>query len=178
MNKESLEIDVSKLRPHEKNERIYGADEDVADLKDQIQAFGKIFDALKITEEHVIISGHRRWKAAKELGLETVPCQYVSFGSDEEELAALVLYNYHRVKTNEQKAREGMALFETLSEEAVKRRLSAINQGNPPDMDESSTTEDGKIQTIQIYPADLLPGLPATKWPRPSASILARHLTA
>ena len=91
-------IPVDQLKPHPKNVLIYGQDEDVTDLKDQITAYGKILDPLKVTENYTIISGHRRWKAAKELGIPTVPCEYVKFDSDEEELAALVLYNYKREK--------------------------------------------------------------------------------
>ena len=145
MEKEFREIEVDRLQPHPKNEQIYGLDEDVTDLKEQIQAVGnKILDTLKVTKEHVIISGHRRWKAARELGLTRVPCEIVSFDSEDEELAALVLFNSKRTKTNEQKAREGIALFDTISEEALERRLAALNQ-NRADMDDSSTTEESEV---------------------------------
>jgi len=135
-------ISVDQLRPHPQNELIYGLEEDVTNLKDQITAYGKILDPLKVTEDYVIISGHRRWKAAKELGMPTVPCEFVSFDSDEEEVAALVLYNSKRVKTNVQKIREGITLDETLSVEAVQRRLANLNQ-NRTDMADSATSETG-----------------------------------
>lgn len=132
-------VEVDKLKPHPKNELIYG-DEDVSDLITQIEAFGKIVEPIKIKDDYTIISGHRRWKAAKELNYTKVPCEVVRFDSSEEELAALVLYNSKRVKTNEQKAREGIALFETLSVEAIKRRLANLNH-NIPEMDDSSISE-------------------------------------
>jgi hypothetical protein len=140
MAEERNEIEIVKLQPHAHNEMIYGVEEDVSDLVAQIEAVGRILDPLKIKEDGTIISGHRRWKAAKALNYTAVPYEYVSFDSDEEELAALVLYNYGRTKTNEQKAREGMALFETLSVEAVQRRLANLNQNNP-EMDTSSTSD-------------------------------------
>ena len=93
---EILHIPVLKLKPHPQNELIYGQDEDISDLVAQIKAFGKIIEPLKIKEDYTIISGHRRWKAAQaeELKYETVPFEIVSFATPEEELAALVLYNY------------------------------------------------------------------------------------
>ena len=140
-----LQIEVDKLKHHTRNEMIYG-DEDVSDLVTQIEAIGRIIEPLKIKADYTIISGHRRLKAARELDYKTVPCEYVSFDSPEEELAALVLYNYKRVKTNEQKARKGIALFETLSEEAVKRRLANLNKSHT-EMDEGtiSDTDDDNL---------------------------------
>ena len=118
---------ISGLTPHPKNESIYGS-EDVKDLVEQIQSYGGIVDPLKIKEDGTIISGHRRWKAAQELGMEKVPCEIVTYDSEEEELAALVLFNYHRAKTNEQRAREGMALEEALRAEGMIRKLSNLKQ--------------------------------------------------
>jgi ParB family chromosome partitioning protein len=140
-----LYIPVLKLKPHPQNEIIYGQDEDVSDLVAQIEAFGRIIEPLKINEDYTIISGHRRWKAAQteELKYDTVPCEFVRYDSPEEELAALVLYNYTRVKTNEQKAREGMALSETLSVEAVQRKLATLKQ-NRTDVGESPISETGE----------------------------------
>jgi hypothetical protein len=136
-----IHIEVIKLKPHQQNELIYGQNEDVTDIKEQITTFGRIIESLKIKEDYTIMSGHRRWKAAMELGMPTVPCEFVRFDSPEEELAALVLYNYKRIKTNEQRTREGIALYETLSIEAVKRRLANLKQGTT-DMDAVSTSEE------------------------------------
>lgn len=131
-------VDVNKLKPHPRNSEIYGK-ESVADLTVQIEAYGGIADPLKIKEDYTIISGHRRWQAACELGMTEIPCQIVSYESEEEELAALVMLNYHRVKTNEQKAREGMALEEALKAEGMERKLKALKQ-NQPDRDPGSPT--------------------------------------
>ena len=140
IDKEFREIEVDELKPHPQNELIYGNDEDVTDLKDQIEAFGSIIDALKITDNYIIISGHRRWKAAKELGFKTVTCEFVNFESQEEELAALVLYNYKRIKTNEQRIREGIALHETISDDAIKRKLGNLIQ-NRTDVADSAMSD-------------------------------------
>jgi len=142
-----IQVEIDNLKPHPENINIYGDDEDVSDLMDQIKAMGRIIDPLRIKDDGTIISGHRRWKAAMELGYATVPCEYVSFNTPEEELAALILFNRKRTKTNEQKAREGIALFTTLSEEAVKRRLAKLIQ-NSSVMDAGTTTgTDTKISS-------------------------------
>lgn len=120
-------IDVTKLKPHPRNAEIYG-EETVSDLAVQIEAYGGIADPLKIKGDYTIISGHRRWQAACELGMTEVPCQIVSFDSEEEELATLVMLNYHRAKTNEQKAREGMVLEQALRAEGMERKLKALKQ--------------------------------------------------
>lgn len=130
---------VSKLKPHPRNEAIYG-NEDVKDLVEQIKIYGGIVDPLKIKEDGTIISGHRRWKAAQELGMEKVPCEIFTFDSEEEEIAALVMFNYHREKTNEQRGREGMALEEALRTEAMERKLSNLIQ-NTTERDPGSHTE-------------------------------------
>lgn len=129
-------IDVSKLKPHPRNAEIYG-EESISDLMIQIEAYGGIADPLKIKEDFTIISGHRRWQAARELGMTEVPCQIVSYTSEEEELAALVMLNYHRAKTNEQRAREGMVLELALKAEGMERKLKALKQ-NQTDRDPGS----------------------------------------
>jgi len=131
--------EIDKLKPHPKNEEIYG-EEDVSDLIAQIEACGEIIDPLKIKEDGTIISGHRRWKAAKELGLTEVPCQIVSYESPEEELVALVMFNHKRTKTNEQKAREGMTLEENLKSKGMQRKLKTLKQ-NQTDGDTVSQSE-------------------------------------
>lgn len=135
-------IDVSKLKPHPRNAEIYG-EEAVSDLIVQIEAYGGIADPLKIKEDFTIISGHRRWQAACELGMTEVPCQIVSYSSEEEELAALVMLNYHRAKTNEQRAREGMVLEQALKAEGMERKLKALKQ-NQTDRDPGSLSAESE----------------------------------
>lgn len=129
-------IDISKLKPHPRNAESYG-EETVLDLAIQIEAYGGIADPLKIKEDYTIISGHRRWQAARELGMAEVPCQIVSYASEEEELAALVMLNYHRAKTNEQRAREGMVLEQALKAEGMERKIRTLKQ-NQADRDPGS----------------------------------------
>lgn len=96
--------DVGKLKPHPLNASIYG-DEADSDLVESIRQKG-ILSPLVITHDGRIISGHRRWSAAKQLQMAEVPV--VVFGS-EDELdieEALIEANRQRVKSNEQIGRE------------------------------------------------------------------------
>lgn len=62
---------LNSLRPYEKNPRLN--DEAVPIVAESIRRFGfKV--PIVIDSEGVIVAGHTRFKAAQELGLETVPC--------------------------------------------------------------------------------------------------------
>ena len=123
----TIQVDVNKLKPHPRNELIYGTG-DVSDLVTLIESRGKIITPLIVKEDFTIISGHRRWMAAKELGFVSVPCEVVSYENEEEELADLILHNASRVKTVVQRVREGMVLEESLSSEAFQRMVSTLKQ--------------------------------------------------
>lgn len=103
------------LQPHPHNAAIYGEDEDVSDLVRLIQDSNWI-KPLVVTPAHTIISGHRRWKAAQQLKLKTIPVEYRSFPHERAELEALLLENASRHKTTEQKVREAN-LWKTLESE-------------------------------------------------------------
>jgi len=62
---------LSALKPYEKNPRLN--DEAVPIVAESIRRFGfKV--PIVIDSDGVIVAGHTRYKAAQELGLETVPC--------------------------------------------------------------------------------------------------------
>lgn len=68
---EIIEIAVDDLKPYEKNPRNNEAS--VKFVANSIKEFGFKVPVV-VTPDNVIICGHTRWKAAKQLGLETVPC--------------------------------------------------------------------------------------------------------
>ena len=136
-----VDIKVDDLKPHPENEVIYGQ-EDVSDLVEKIRDAGRIIERLIITKDNVIISGHRRWAAAKELSLKTVPCEVMELKTDEEILEELVLRNARRTKTTAQRIREGMILESVYSDEARERRLENLkqNQTIKSDVDDSASS--------------------------------------
>lgn len=85
---EMVEVSLDSLKPYAKNAKIHGK-EQVEKLKASIEEFGFISPCL-IDRENNIIAGHGRVQAAKELGMETVPCIYIE-GLTEEQRRAYIL---------------------------------------------------------------------------------------
>lgn len=77
----TIELAVSQIIPYEKNPRFNdGAVDAVAK---SIQEFG-FQQPLVVDKDYVVIVGHTRLKAAKRLGLETVPCVIADNLSEEQ----------------------------------------------------------------------------------------------
>ena len=88
---EMVEVTVSSLIPYERNAKKHPEDQ-IEKLKDSIQEFGFISPCL-IDEQNRIIAGHGRVEAAKQLGLETVPCVYVEGLTEEQRRAYIIADN-------------------------------------------------------------------------------------
>ena len=72
---------LGDIRPYEKNPRKN--DTAVQYVAESIKQFGfKV--PIVIDSDGVIVAGHTRWKAAKKLGLETVPCVVADDLTDEQ----------------------------------------------------------------------------------------------
>jgi ParB-like nuclease domain len=96
------------LTPHPLNEIIYGSNEDISSLIRSIEN-SRWIEPIVITTEYVIVSGHRRARAAKELGWETVPVDIREFWDPIAIVEMLLLENVSRDRTVESRLREGMA---------------------------------------------------------------------
>lgn len=151
MDGQIMKVNISELFPHPHNEKIYGENEDITELKEKIRKNGMV-TTLTITKDNVILSGNRRWKVCKELTQEgdnrfhTVNCEVRNFGNEEDELEYLVICNDTREKTIEQKAREAQTLIEIEKQRAEKRRLATLKQNSSTDRAEPPTrTEDDSI---------------------------------
>jgi len=79
---------VASLRPWDKNPRKNDG-EPVARVAKSIQRFGFSSPIVARLADRRIIAGHTRWKAAKKLGMETVPVRFLDI--DEDQAAALAL---------------------------------------------------------------------------------------
>lgn len=66
-----LEIEIDKIKPYEKNPRKNDAA--VNGVAESIKQFG-FQQPIVIDKNDVIVVGHTRYRAAKKLGLKTVPC--------------------------------------------------------------------------------------------------------
>lgn len=76
-------IAVGKLTPYGKNTRKHGK-RDVDNIARSIEKYG-MNDAIGIWgEKNVIVEGHGRWLACKQLGISEVPCVRLDHLSDDE----------------------------------------------------------------------------------------------
>lgn len=78
---------LSSIVPYENNPRDNSAA--VGAVKESIQNFGFLVP-LVLDAENIIVAGHTRYEAAKQLGLETVPCIYATH-LDENQIRAFRL---------------------------------------------------------------------------------------
>lgn len=85
---EVQEVTTDKLRPYEHNAKKHGRDQ-IEKLKASIREFGFLTPCL-IDREYNLIAGHGRVAAAKELGMETVPCVFIE-GLTETQRRAYIL---------------------------------------------------------------------------------------
>ncbi len=109
------------LVAHPRNAGIYGQEENISELVELIRVSSWI-KPLVVTKSGRILSGHRRRRAALELGLLSVPVEVREFSDELIELELLLLENASRVKTIEQKVREGEAWREIEAAKAKTRQ--------------------------------------------------------
>jgi hypothetical protein len=133
---------VEDLKPHPANQRIYGdAGGPDPEMVESIKQLGVLDPLLIVRKTNTIVSGHRRWLAAKAAGLEEVPVEF--FGEprgvsrkaprpkDVDVLEAIVHANKQRVKTPEQLAREAQALLRVERLRAKRRLATSTGGANP-----------------------------------------------
>jgi len=121
--------DISEAKPeeletHPKNAEIYGDTDDISDVGDafveSVREKG-VLEPLVVTDGKQIISGHRRWLAAQEVGVETVPIRKSSFDNDLAEREALIEFNRQREKTPGQIVNEFEEMLEIERQRAKER---------------------------------------------------------
>jgi len=126
------EADPEELEPHPKNEEIYGDTESAADLDEtfinSVQEKG-VLEPLVITNGKQIISGHRRWVAAKATDTDRVPVRKSEFDSDLAEREALIEFNRQREKTPGQIVNEFEEMLEIEEKQAEDRMEEAGSVG-------------------------------------------------
>lgn len=74
MNNQTQNVSVDILRVHPRNAEFFDdiSGKDYEDFKNSIKEGGIISDII-VAPDMTIISGHQRYKAAKELGIKMVP---------------------------------------------------------------------------------------------------------
>lgn len=127
MEEKICKINISELTSHPYNEKIYGANEDVSYLINDILSNG-LRMSLVVTEHNVVISGNRRLKAFKWLvenghtEFSNVNCIVRKYEDSESEIKDIIISNSGRKKNWEQVSREALTLVEIYGKEAEKRK--------------------------------------------------------
>jgi site-specific DNA-methyltransferase (adenine-specific) len=94
-----------ELKQHPLNIEIYGMEVADLDLVESIKSKG-ILEPIVIKEDNTILSGHRRWMAAKDLQFDKVPCRVLTFIDQADEEESLIEFNRQRQKNITQRMRE------------------------------------------------------------------------
>ena len=127
---ENMEMNIRDLKPHPLNDRLYGGEELPQGFIDSIKSKG-ILVPLAVRQDGTIISGHRRWRAAVSLNIETVSVNIVGFNTDLDEREAIISFNRQREKTFSQTMAEADEL------EAIERERAKERQGTRTDIKET-----------------------------------------
>lgn len=124
-------VPLENLKPHPRNAEIYAENPDAdAVLAEQIRQHG-LLEPLVITKDYVVISGHRRLRACRDLGLKTALVVVRKVRPDEE-FELLLAYNRQREKNNVEKSREFIALREIEAVKAeARQKLGTLLENSP-----------------------------------------------
>ncbi|MFC2089657.1 ParB/RepB/Spo0J family partition protein [Bacteroidota bacterium] len=115
---------VLDVEVHPLNQEIYG-NGSVEDLKSSMDKFG-LDNPIVVNQNNVLLSGHRRLQAARELGWETIKHQVREFEDPNDEIEFLIRSNTYRQKTHEMIAKEAEAMREIERKKAEIRKLQNL----------------------------------------------------
>ena len=126
----SNDMPTANLKANPINDRIYGETVADAGLTESVRLHG-VIESIVIKRDFTIVSGHRRWAAARGAGLESVPVRYVEFENAEDEREAIIEYNRQREKTFTQRMNEADELRDIERERARQRQATSTGGNNP-----------------------------------------------
>ncbi|MFZ4462502.1 MAG: ParB N-terminal domain-containing protein [Bacteroidales bacterium] len=117
-----MNIDINSLKEHPLNKEIYGDDDmdQLNELVQKIKESGWIKPIIVTKFDYVILSGHRRYRAALQLGMKEIEVEIYS-GEEGKELELLLNENAFRHKTTMQRVAEG-EYYRKIEESKAKER--------------------------------------------------------
>ena len=159
-----LDFPVSHIFLGSENDLLYDgfgiANADDRELTISIRDNG-IQEPLAISTDHVLLSGHRRFAAAKFLGLATVPVRMVSVAFNQlntaERLEVLRRFNQQREKSPGERIREKLLDIEPAQahQELVQRKakIRAMDGASPCNVVMGKVKKRARITTLQFLAA-------------------------
>lgn len=105
------EIGIEKIHPHKDNPRKDLGD--LAELTDSIRAFGILQNLTVVPngDEYTVVCGHRRLAAAKEAGLEVLPCVVAEDMDQRTQVSIMLLENMQRSDLTAQEEAQGFQMM-------------------------------------------------------------------
>lgn len=95
---EIIKLDINNIKPYEKNAKIH-TDEQIEQIKKSIEEFGMNDPIAVWGDENLIVEGHGRLEALKQLGYTEVECIRLDHLSDEERKAYTLAHNKINMNT-------------------------------------------------------------------------------
>ena len=92
-------IDINKIKPYEKNAKIH-TPEQIEQIKKSIQEFGMNDPIAVWGKDNLIVEGHGRLEALKQLGYTEVECIRLDHLTDEERRAYTLAHNKLTMNTD------------------------------------------------------------------------------
>jgi len=128
-----MKVKMELLKEHPLNQQIYGTDDDeqFKELVNKIRESGWISPVICNTE-YTLLSGHRRYRAAKLLGYTEIEYEKVNV-DPEKELEILLNSNVYREKTTVQKLKEAEYYYQIESRKASARQLAGVTLSQTED---------------------------------------------
>lgn len=126
--KEIIQVDIDQLKPYAKQVR-----RDFSNLQGMVESIKEVGISQPLTvipdpdsvDKFQIISGERRWRAAKEVGLKTIPCNVIE---EDHAVKISVIENLQRKDLTPIEKGEAFSLF--VDQGISERRLSEILEEN------------------------------------------------
>ena len=141
MDEKITTVPMSTLHPHPRNAEFFDdADPDsFAKLKDSIAELG-LLTPLRVSKDYTIISGHQRYRACQELGVEYIQVIVDDELEDEnEKTMQLIASNFGRAKNDPEKQAALIVEYE---------KLMGVRVGRPKFGNNSRISDMGKNQDI------------------------------
>jgi ParB-like chromosome segregation protein Spo0J len=91
-------VSIDEIKTYENNAKLHPA-EQIEQIKESIKEFG-FNDPIAIDKDNVIIEGHGRYIACKELGINEVPIIRLNELSDEQKRAYMLVHNKLTMNTD------------------------------------------------------------------------------
>lgn len=88
---EIVKIKINDIFPYEGNAKLH-PDTQIAQIKESIREFGNN-DPIAVDENHIIIEGHGRWVALKELGYDEAECIVLKGMTEDQKNAYRLVHN-------------------------------------------------------------------------------------